>query len=194
VDTGVIHAGQRWRSSRLGRLAPWLAGALLIAGIVMAIITLTPAPSSPPPSSATKGTKPPAASAPPKSVPLSTTARSVAREFVTTAVARKDLEAAWKISGPNIRGGLTYAEWKTGNIPVVPYPVSAVEYGAPFKIDYSYPNKALIEVALLPKPSAKIKPQIFDLLLRRIRGAGGKLHWVVDSWLPHGSVPVPLPN
>jgi hypothetical protein len=188
VETGVIHTGRWRRYARLWRFAPWIAGVLLVVGIVMTIVTLTSGPSSP---ASSPATKPPTAPVTPKSVPLSTAARSVAREFVTTAVARKDLAAAWKISGPNIRGGLTYAEWKTGNIPVIPYPVASVQYGAPFKIDFSYPNEALLEVALLPKPSVKIKPAIFDLLLRLIPGAGGKQHWVVDSWVPHSSTLVP---
>lgn len=183
-------------SGRAWRYAPWVAGLVLAAGIVMLIVNLTGS------STSSKSVTPPAATQsatpapppPPHSVPLSAAARRVAAEFVTTAVARKDLAAAWKIAGPNIRAGLTYAQWKTGNIPVVPYPVGSTMYGAPFKIDYSLPNQALIEIALLPKPSVKIKPQVFSLLLRRIQGAGGKSRWVVDSWVPRGSVPVPIPG
>ena len=166
-----------------------------MVGIVMLIVTLTPSHSSSPASQGSQAAaSSPPAPAKPKSVPLSQSARVVAREFVVTAVARRNLAAAWTISGPNVRGGLTHAEWMTGNIPVIPYPVASLQYGAPFKIDYSFANQALIEVALLPTPSTKIKPQIFDLLLRKVRGADGTSHWVVDSWVPHGSVPVPLGN
>jgi hypothetical protein len=182
------HTHRRGTALRLRRLAPWLGGTLLVAGIVMGIITLAPSKSAPPPGPAATPTKP----APtPKTVKLSAAATSVAREFVQTAVARQDLAAAWKISGPNIRAGLTYAEWKTGNIPVVPYPIGSLRL-APFKIDYSYANEAALEIALLPKASAKVKPQLFDLLLKRLRGTDGKLHWVVDNWAPHSSPIVPL--
>jgi hypothetical protein len=189
----VTETMRRRPSGPFWRLAPWFAALVLIVGIVMLIVELTPSPSSSSSTPASQSSSPPAAPAKPKSVPLSATAKSVAREFVTTAVARKNLAEAWKISGPNIRGGLTYAEWKTGNIPVVPYPTGDVQYGAPFKIDYSLPDEALIEVALLPKPKVKIKPQVFALLLRRLRGADGKRHWVVDSWVPRSSVPLPTP-
>ncbi len=127
-----------------------------------------------------------------KSVPLEGAAKDVARLFIKSAVARTNLAAAWKIAGPNLRGGLTYREWLTGNIPVVPYPLTSLAV-APFKIDYSYRDRALIEVALLPKTGAKIKAQTFYLELKRIAGSGGKRRWVVDNWLPRGSTLVPKP-
>jgi hypothetical protein len=186
MSTGV-HTERRGTAVRLRRLAPWLGGTLLVAGIVMGIIALAPGKSAPP--QGPLGT--PQTPAPtPKTVKLSAASTSVAREFVQTAVARRNLGAAWRISGPNIRGGLTYTEWKTGNIPVIPYPIGSLEF-APFKIDYSYRDEAQLEVALLPKASAKIKPQIFVLLLKRVRGAGGKPHWVVDNWVPRSSALVP---
>ena len=55
----------------------------------------------------------------------------------------------------------------TGQIAVVPYPADAIDV-APFKIDYSYPREALLEVMLLPKATAKIRPD--RLLPRREEG------------------------
>ena len=81
----------------------------------------------------------------------------------------------------------------TGNIPVVPYPVALLKF-APFKLDYSYRNEALIEVAMLPKAGAKIKAQLFFLKLKRIVGPGGTRHWVVDNWVPRSSALVPRGN
>ena len=56
--------------------------------------------------------------------PLPHEARRVAVRFIQTAVARENLEEAWTLVGPNLRGGLTRREWLTGNNPVVPFPVS----------------------------------------------------------------------
>jgi hypothetical protein len=124
-------------------------------------------------------------SAVPATVKLTPGATTVARRFIETAVARKNLPAAYKLVTEEIRQGQTLAEWKTGNIAVVPYPVDAVKY-APMKIDFSYPKEALIEIALLPKASAKIKSQLFQMdLVKR----GGK--WFVNSWSPKSSAPVP---
>jgi hypothetical protein len=172
---------------RVRRLAPWLAGLVLAGGIIAAIFSFLPN-RNPAPQVLSKTT--PKGPVKEKSVPLAAAARSVARQFVETAVARSDLAAAWKISGPNVRGGLTHAEWLTGSIPVIPYPIKSLAT-ARFKIDYSYRNEALLEVALLPKSGAKIKPQIFYLDLKRVSGSGGKRHWVVDGWVPRSATLVP---
>ena len=54
--------------------------------------------------------------------PLSPEAKRVAMRFIQTAVARENLDEAWHLVGPNLRGGLTKARWTTGANPVVPYP------------------------------------------------------------------------
>ena len=125
----------------------------------------------------------------PVKAPLSDEARRVAVRFVQTAVARKNLAEAWTLSGPNLRGGLTRAEFMTGNNPIVPYPINELEI-APYKIDYSYADKALIEVALLPKKGSGIRAQVFFLRLEKI-GAGASAHWVVNNWVPRGAAVVP---
>jgi hypothetical protein len=160
---------------------------LLVAGIVFAIVHFVPDRNAPP---QTVSKTPARAPVKEKTVRLGAAQTSVARQFLKTAVGRSDLAAAWKIAGPDIRGGLTYKEWLTGNIPVVPYPVGSVAQ-ARFKVDFSHANEALLEVALLPKPGAKIKGQVFFLGLKRVAGPGGKRHWVVDNWVPHSSTLVP---
>ena len=124
-------------------------------------------------------------SAIPRTVKLTPGATVVARRFIETAVARKNLPAAYSLVTSEIKQGQTLAEWKTGNIAVIPYPVADVKY-APMKIDFSYPKEALVEIALLPKANAKIKSQLFQMdLVKR----GGK--WFVNSWSPKSSAPVP---
>ncbi len=112
-------------------------------------------------------------------------ATMVARRFINTAVARKNLPDAYKLVTEAIRQGQTLAEWKTGNIAVIPYPVDAVKY-APMKIDFSYPKEALVEIALLPKANAKIKAQLFQMDLVKRNGK-----WLVNGWYPKSSPPVP---
>jgi hypothetical protein len=121
----------------------------------------------------------------PPTVKLTPGATIVARRFIQTAVARKNLPDAYPLVTEAIRQGQTLAEWKTGNIAVIPYPVDDVKY-APMKIDFSYPKEALVEIALLPKPTAKIKAQLFQMdLVKR----GDK--WLVNGWYPKSSPPVP---
>src|SRR5262245_19594486 len=71
--------------------------------------------------------------------PLPKEARKVAGEFILTAVNRKNLARSWDITHPTLREGLTKKEWLTGNIPVVPYPVSSTD-PAPMSVEESYAN------------------------------------------------------
>jgi hypothetical protein len=124
----------------------------------------------------------------PPTVKLNPEATRVARRFILTAVARKDLPEAYTLVTEQIRQGQSLKSWNTGNIAVVPYPTDVIKY-APMKIDYSYPNEALIEVALLPKAGAKIRSQLFQMELVRRKGT-----WLVNSWTPKSSPPVPNIN
>lgn len=176
---------------RLRKAYPWLAGLLLLVGVIAAIVKFVP--SSNPPKQASEPVS--AAFAPkptpkPKTVPLSKAAVAVARRFVTTAVARKDLPSAWKIVSPNVKGGLTYKEWLSGNIPVVPFPVDTNTVTR-FKIDWSFPRETGLEILLAPKNSSQVKPQDFFILLKKV-GTGSRARWIVDSWVPHSTPLVPV--
>ena len=61
---------------------------------------------------------------------------------------------------------------------------------ATFKVDESYPDEAILEVALLPKDSAKVKPQIFFIGLKKF-GSGANAKWLVDYWAPYAPPPIP---
>lgn len=122
---------------------------------------------------------------PRKQVPLAEEARRVAGRFILTAVARENLGESYDLAHPELRQGLSREEWLTGNIPVVYYPAKAIET-ATFKVDESYPGEAILEVALLPKDSAKVKPQIFFIGLKK---AGNS--WRVHYWVPRAAPAVP---
>lgn len=120
-----------------------------------------------------------------RQVPLSSDARKVAGRFILTAVARKNLDESYDLTHPDLRQGLSREEWRTGNIPVTPYPTDKLDF-ASFKVDESYPDRAVLQVALLPEEGAKVRPQIFFIGLRKV---GAK--WLVDYWIPRGAPPVP---
>jgi hypothetical protein len=124
----------------------------------------------------------------PGTVKLEPAARRVAKRFIETAVARKNLREAYALVGPQIKQGQSMKEWMTGNIAVVPYPVDSIDY-APMKIDYSYANEALIEVALLPTDKAQKEGTRSQLFMAGLKKINGK--WVVDEWTPRSSPPVP---
>lgn len=181
-------------SPKVVRYLPWLAGAILAAGVVTFLIVFFGNTSKVTPidkASVSPNTKVTSL----RTVPVEKGAQALAVRFIETAVARKNPALAYKVSGPAITQGATLAQWTRDfndpnvGIAVIPYPVDKLK-GSPFRIDYSYPNEALLEVALIPKASAKIKPQIFYIGLRKF-GKGKKAHWLVNYWGPHNVVSVP---
>jgi hypothetical protein len=125
-----------------------------------------------------------------KNVPLPPAARKVAGRFILTAVKREHLAEAWAISGPGIREGLTYKEWLTGAIPVVPVPEEIV--GATYKTDYSHADEVQFQVALIVKPAKGSKDTAAKVFYMKVRRIGPRHAWVVDSWIPR--IPVALPT
>src|SRR5919204_513789 len=71
------------------------------------------------------------------------------------AVARRDLARAYELVTPELRSGQSLAEWKRGTIAVVPYPVRRARL-QPFKVVYSYSDRALLGVTFVPKPGEQI--------------------------------------
>ncbi len=163
---------------------PWVLVVLVVGGVIAIVAVKYSNTGS---STATPLTNKPAVdvSKVPPTVKLPPGATRVARNFIESAVARKNLASAYSIVTQEIKQGQSLKSWKTGNIAVVPFPVVDVKY-APMKIDFSYPHEAQIEVALLPKAGTKVHGQLFimDLVKR-----DGK--WLVNSWVPRSSPAVP---
>jgi hypothetical protein len=160
---------------------PWVAALVLAVGVTALIIKLVPSTNGQADRSPTQHpTIVP--TTPPKTVKLTNAARDVAGRFILTAVKRRNLAEAWKLSGPQIRQGVTYKQWLTGNIAVVPYltPTGVT----PLKIDFSYKDHALVQVAMIPKQGVKGDTELFYLELKRV-GKGSKAHWLVWSWTPN---------
>jgi hypothetical protein len=124
-----------------------------------------------------------------KQIPLAKETRRVAGRFLLTAVARKNLGESYEITHPDLRQGLSKKEWLTGNIPVTYYPADQLDT-ATFKVDESYADEAILDVALLPKKGVDFKPQIFFIGLKKV-GNGASAEWKVHYWVPRVGIPVP---
>jgi hypothetical protein len=152
------------------RWAPWVAGLVLVVGTgAYAVGQLGPVD--------VPQTGPAAAE---PHVPLDPKASVVAEAFVQTAVARHDLEGAWWLVAPSLRGGLSATEWRAGSIPVQAYP--AGNGGVSYRTKLSYRDEALLAVTFHPESGAR--PRQFLLGLHR----GGKGPWLVTSWSPVSTV------
>ena len=152
----------RW----LERWAPWIAGAILVAGVVAFAVTRLDRGASAPPH---------------RKAPLAAAERSVALEFVATAVARHDLARSWDIVAPELKQGMSRAEWNTGTIPIVPYPVAQARIV--IRPVSSFTDAGQIRVTFVPRAGATAQAATFTLGLRM---QGGR--WLVSSWLPTSTV------
>jgi hypothetical protein len=174
------------KSPRTQRYLLWLSAFVLAAGIAAVLVVFLRNTGSS--ETQTFSNEPVQTVAKPgKKLPLEKAQRELAAKFILTAVQRKRLGEAWDLVGPGIRQGMTYKEWLTGVIPVVPFldPIRL----APIKVDLSQKNYALIEVVILPV-SKNVKPQIFTMELIKV-GKGAKSHWVVNSWAPRSAPTIP---
>ena len=108
-------------------------------------------------------------------------ALAIAANFVTHAVARRKVELAYDLVGPDLKGGMTRAQWRQGTIPVVPFPVREARW----KVEYSYSDALGLQVLLLPTPRSRLRPAVFAMELTPTGRAKGR-HWQVASWAPTG--------
>jgi len=104
--------------------------------------------------------------------------KKIAQQFITTAVARKNLDTAYDLVGPQIKQGMMRSEWNTGNIAVIPFPVDKLDF-APFKVDYAHPGDVLMEGRVARQE--RIGRQKPDLHQREEFGKGDKARWLVDN-------------
>jgi hypothetical protein len=116
-------------------------------------------------------------------------AYTVARKFMATAVLRKNLSSAYKLVGPDLKGGMTLKQWQTGNIPVMGYPAGNVKTAA-FTVISSYKTRLMLLVDLVAGPGTHVRPHLpFWLgLVRAHNKPNGR--WLVNYWLPDWAPPV----
>jgi hypothetical protein len=185
------HTSRSLSRDSLIRFLPWLSGLVLLAGVVAFVVVHASASASSDASTTTTSRKAGDSSTPNTNtaVALDPRVRQVAGRFILTAVRRQHLDEAWKITGPAIRQNLTYKQWLTGNIPVIPYtaPIGV----APLHVVSSQPREALLEVVLVPKHGSGARPQDFFIGLIKIKRKGRE-QWVVNYWLPRAAPAVPL--
>jgi hypothetical protein len=121
----------------------------------------------------------------PKAVELTRAERAralaAAANFVTHAVARRNVGRSYELAAPTLRAGLTKAQWSKGTIPVVPFPVEEARW----KIEYRYPDALGLQVLLFPTAKSRLRPAVFAMELMP-RGHGRKQRWLVSSWSPTG--------
>ena len=102
--------------------------------------------------------------------------------FVRTAVARKQLDTAWEMLGPEMKAGQTRKSWDSGFNNVVPFKADGIEA---WDILYAYEGDVALDLSLVSgrKNATNWAGKTFTLELKR----DAKSHrWLVASWVPKG--------
>ncbi|HUK99037.1 MAG TPA: hypothetical protein VLV46_15395 [Gaiellaceae bacterium] len=181
VDHASVARTPFWRRSGFWRVALPVAAGLSVILAILVIIQVSVGSNGSPNAATGWGVTYPAPK-PQKTVKLDPAAQRVATKFVSTAVARKNLDVAYLISGPGVREGMTLKQFLTGNIAVVPYKITK-KTTASMKIDKSYKTSAQLELYLVT-PGHAGRDFYVDLVKKN-----GK--WFVDGWVPRGTPPIP---
>jgi hypothetical protein len=187
-------------SPRRQQLLLWASAVVLVAGIAVFLAVFLSRGSAQPASAGSTSPSPPAATTPatkPAKHPqpaghakAPSAALQVARTFLLTAVQRKNLDASYDLVGPNLKGRLTRAQWRKGNIAVTFYPARNARTTA-FVVKQVSANHVMLQVELTPQKGSHVRPLAFWLGLDHVAGKNGKsAHWIVNYWLPDYSIPV----
>jgi len=111
-------------------------------------------------------------------------ARNAAARFVATAVLRRHIDDSWELTAPVMKAGYTRKTWKTGQIPVVPFPADELDQ-VRWRFDYSIQDHVALQVSMLPREDSAAKALTFEMELVR-SGPTANRHWLVDYWAPLG--------
>lgn len=106
--------------------------------------------------------------------------RRVLKDFISTAVVRREPGRSWDLTAPSLREGFTREQWSRGDMPVVPYPAANRGLGNWSYVQYSYTDSVGLEVFLFPKPGSGYSALTADVEL--VKGRDGR--WRVDYWMP----------
>src|SRR5689334_23261430 len=106
---------------------------------------------------------------------------ATASRFIRTAVARKHLDSAWDMLGPEMKAGQTRKSWDTGVNNVIPFPAVGI---ANWNILYSYEGDVAIDLGVVGAKNSDWAGKTFTLELKHY--PSHPHDWLVASWVPKG--------
>jgi hypothetical protein len=184
----AVNVVQTALSSR--RFNRWLlvAGVLvLLAGIIAVVVTFT----SNSKTENTAPTGPPVKTAAPAqpNIEMPAAAWNVAKQFLFTALPRKNLAAAYKLADASMLGGMSLSEWKTGNIQVPYFPTARIIRYNWKNTNFRHPRAIAQNLILVPDKSSSQRALPFLIILKKIGG-----QWKVDYFNAVNGPPLPTPK
>lgn len=106
--------------------------------------------------------------------------------FIPAAVARRSPLDAYAVSTPNLRSQATPRQWRTGDIPVHPFPARDRTFHG-WTVNYAMRNHVNLDLLVMPDLKRELRPVAFTIDVTKVRG-----RWLVDAVLPI-AVYAPLP-
>jgi hypothetical protein len=106
--------------------------------------------------------------------------------FVPAAVARKNPVDAYAVSTPNLRSQATGRQWRTGDIPVHPFPARGHTFHG-WTVNYAQRKHVNLDLLLMPDLKKEVHPIAFTIDVEKVHGK-----WLVDAVMPI-AVFAPLP-
>jgi hypothetical protein len=99
------------------------------------------------------------------------------REFVPEAAGRVHPGRARFLATPQMRALATPAQWRAGNLPVYPFPVSDKPYG--IRAITVTPDDVLFDLMVHPKPGSGVGVEVYTTEVKKIDG-----RWLVNEMFP----------
>jgi hypothetical protein len=170
-------------SARRRRLAFRLVGAALAAGVVAGVVVALP--SRTPSHRDTLRPGRPQVVRTPAQVGVTPARRravdAVLARFIPAALERRRLEEARRLVTPAFTAGVSDAQWRRGDIPVMPYKPRDTRFHG-WRLNYSYPREISVDVLVHPAAREQLGAIAFTAVLKRTaRG------WLVDEFVPAAS-------
>jgi hypothetical protein len=122
----------------------------------------------------------------PKHVKPSKNAYTVVREFLQTAVRRRDMHEAYNLVAAPLKSNESRAQWEKGNNEIYPYPVNNASTAALHPIT-STKNHLYLWTELSATKASGLNAFTFDIGVRKVNGK-----WLVDYFEaenPYGGRP-----
>jgi hypothetical protein len=163
-------------SPRLRRRLKWvaIAGTLVVAGILAAVLI----PSKGPSSGSVTGSRSPAQLAVNTHQKLTAAERrqidTLLDRFIPAAVERRDLDTAWALAGPEMRTSSSLTAFRRGDLPVPSYPANEKNYHHWRAIDVEH-GSVVLNVLVHPKDPKKIGTWVFSIEVVK-----SKSRWLVN--------------
>lgn len=107
--------------------------------------------------------------------------------LMNAGVKRRNPAAVYRYASPGLRRQATTAEWRSGDIPIYPYPALGKKFHG-WTINYSQRNHLNVDLLVMPsRDRARLGPVALTLDLRKIRN-----RWLVDGIFPVATfAPIP---